>query len=490
MLKLLITLDSDARGSLQSQLREKLSEAIARGDFEDGVPLPSTRELATQLGISRNTVSIVYQELVSEEILFSRGRRGYFISPNAAGRLPTRMSQRRETSGVDWDEKLVITPSSFRTYSMPTDWRSKKYTFAYGQHDRWIFPISSWRKCSRESLSLHDMHDWTVDYVDADDPLLLEAFRRRVLPRRGFTADTSQLLVTVGAQHALQLTAQCLVKPGTVVGIEDPSYPDARSIFRLCGAELRPIPVDDEGLIVSDALNGCDVVYVTPNRQSPTTVKMSDRRREALLRKASEQDFIIVEDDYETETDFGETPSAALKSRDIEGRVIYLTSLSKLLSPGLRLGFLVGPSAFLREARTLQRLSIRHPAANNQRTLALFLQGGHYEALIRRFHQEYEARWRSLRASLRAYIPEAKISPCEGGSSIWVAMPEWMDTMALAQRAYAVDVHVEPGAPQFLRENPPRNFLRLGISSIKTEDIPEGIRILSGVAKQMAAERE
>ncbi len=306
-----ITLDQDTHGTLQSRLREKLSEAILRGDFEDGIALPSTRKLSKALRISRNTVTLVYLDLVAEGVLIAEGRRGFFVAPDAVSRLLPQPLRADQDSTVEWDSKLALHPSEYRSISQPHDWRTKKYTFIYGQHDRWLFPLSNWRKVSRDSLSLHDMHDWTVDYVDGDDPLLLDAFRRLVLPRRGFTATQEQILVTV---DALQLAAQCLIRPGMIVGVEDPCYPDARNIFRMYGAVLKPLPVDAEGLIVTDALDACDVGYVTPSHQSPTTVTLSAARSAALLQRARRNDFRIIEDDYDTESRFGKRVDQASQS--------------------------------------------------------------------------------------------------------------------------------------------------------------------------------
>ncbi|MGA7586687.1 MAG: PLP-dependent aminotransferase family protein [Rouxiella badensis] len=492
MINLLIpkTLDSKSHGSLQSKLREKISEAIACGDFEEGQTLPATRTMAEQLKISRNTVTLVYEELAAEGILISAQRRGFYVAPDAMSRLPQSRPMAQSPASVDWDSKLVINPAEMEHITHPHDWRTKKYTFMYGQHDRWIFPISSWRKCSRDSLSLHDMYDWTVDYVDEDDPVLLDAFRRRVLPRRGFSAGTQEVLVTVGAQHALFLAIQCLIRPGMVVGIEDPSYPDVRNLMIFHGAVLRPLPVDEDGLIISEALRGCDILYVTPSHQSPTTVTLSPSRRRQLLQMAKDYDFIIIEDDYDTESRFGRYPSSALKSIDTDGRVVYVTSLSKLLSPGLRVGFLVGPAPFIRQARALRRMSIRHPAANNQRTIALFLKGGYYESLLKRFHEEYALRWRTLQEALRQFIPCAEVANSEGGSSVWLRLPAEINTRELSKRAYARDVYIQPGESYFLplsnsTQTRPTNYMRIGFSSIKVEDIAEGIAIVGGVVDEM-----
>ncbi|MCC7276316.1 MAG: PLP-dependent aminotransferase family protein, partial [Alphaproteobacteria bacterium] len=472
-----------ARGSLQSRLRQKITEAIAGGHLREGEPLPSTRTLAEQLGISRNTVTLTYQELVDDGYLTTCERRGYFVAADLV--LPSARSNGVSRDGsLDWKRRLSLSPSLHKNTAVPLNWREKKYTFNYGQHDRSIFPIASWRKCSREALARNEVHDWTVDYVDADDPLLIDQFRRRVLPRRGFAAEPEQILLTVGAQHALFLIAQILVKPGTVVAMENPTYVDARNIFRLFGAEIRPIPVDHDGLIIDGRLAGCDLVYVTPSHQSPTTVTMSVERRQALLRAARAHDFLIIEDDYDTETRFGIRPNPTLKSHDTEGRVIYFTSLSKLLSPGLRVGFIVGHRDLVREIRVLRRLSIRHPPANNQRTIALFLRGGHYETLLRRFHQEYEARWRLMGAAIAEHLPGCSVAPSQGGSSYWVRGPDQLDADELALRAFAQDIVIEPGTIYFTGSDAPRTFFRLGFSSIAAELIEPGIAALARVMRE------
>jgi len=484
VLEVFLRIDKAASGSLQAKLRERISEAIARGELLQGQQMPSTRALARYLGVSRNTVTLAYQDLASAGYLTSQDRGGFFVEGGPVAPAAPLVAPERPTA-VDWASRLAMRPSELPIPKHPRDWRAKRYTFIYGQHDRWIFPISDWRKCSRESLSLHDMHDWTVDYVDGDDPMLLDAYRRRALPRRGFSANEQEILVTVGAQHALSLAAQCLVKPGTVVGVEDPCYADARNIFRLFGATLRPLPVDDGGLIVDHRLAGCDIVYVTPSHQSPTTVTMSPDRQRALLAAARQHDVVVIEDDYDTESRFGLQPSPALKSLDEDGRVVYVTSLSKLLSPGLRVGFLVGPRAFMEEARMLRRFGVRHPAANNQRTVALFLKGGHYESLLRKFHREYELRWSTLRHAIGRHLPDARVAPSHGGSSLWVRMPEEVDTGRLAALAYQRDVHIEPGAVHFAAPDQPQNFIRFGFSSIKAHDIEDGIAILARVLDEM-----
>ena len=191
-------------------------------------------------------------------------------------------------------------------------------------------------------MKLESVEAWTVDRGDQDDRDLLEQLRTRVLPRRGVWAAADEILVTVGAQQALYLIGQLLGGSGRRVVVEEPCYPDVRAIFSMTGATLASVPLDAEGVNVSQvsALRP-DVAVVTPSHHCPTGVRMSDDRRRALLSAAADQDFLIVEDDYEPQLASASSQSGtnpALKSIDVNGRVFYVGRLSKTLAPGLRLG--------------------------------------------------------------------------------------------------------------------------------------------------------
>jgi GntR family transcriptional regulator/MocR family aminotransferase len=247
-----------------------------------------------------------------------------------------------------------------------------------------------------------------------------------------------------------------------------------------------PLPVDGDGLVVDGRLAGCDLVYTTPSHQYPTTVTMTLQRREALLRAAHDHDLVIIEDEYESEINFQGAPSPALKSLDGRGRVVFVSSLSKTLAPGLRLGFMVGPPDFIREARALRRLMVRHPPANNQRTIALFLARGSHDALLRRLTHVYRERWEALGAALDRHLPQCSYRHSHGGSAFWVSGPASLDATALAVRARDAGIVIEPGDVDFLEEPAPRNHFRLGFSSIPTARIEPGAQRLGAlVAEQL-----
>ena len=488
MRELLFPVQHHGSVSLQTQLRRHLVDAILDGRLTASEPLPSCRRLAQALGISRNTVVLVYQALADEGLLLSRERVGYFVNADLVSEQAEREGEVLELpeakAPVDWWHRLKLRLSRQSHLSKPKDWRRYPYRFIYGQCDPKLFPITAWRMCSRQALAIDAIRQWSEDSFDEDDPVLIEEIRARVLPRRGIKATADEILITLGAQNALYLLARLLLDKDTVIALEDPGYVDARNIFETTGARLQPVRVDGDGIIVDDQLNACDTVYVTPSHQSPTTVTLSMERRMALIEKAAEQDFIIIEDDYEAETNFVSSPTAALKSIDRDHRVFYVGSFSKYLTPGLRMGYLVGDADFIREARLLRRLILRHTPGNNQRTLALFISGGYYDALVQRLQRGYRDRWQVMGESLSKHMPETSRAVSSGGTSFWLEGPEALDTDVLAQEALSHGIVIEPGSTFFVSKKPPRNYFRLGFSAVDVDKIDKGIRMLSDLIKE------
>jgi GntR family transcriptional regulator / MocR family aminotransferase len=471
--------------SIQSQVREMLVSAILEGQLPAGEPLPSSRKLARTLGVSRNTVVIAYQGLVDDGYLTARERSGFYVNGDIReGNCP--LSAPKEPSdgqAPHWENLFRIRPSRQQNIQKPLHWQSYPYPFIYGQVDQELFPIAEWRECSRQALGKKGMDAWTSDTHGSDDAMLVEQIRTRLLPRRGIRATDDEVLVTLGAQNALYLLASLLITENTTVAMEDPGYPDVRNTFLLKTNRVMPIPVDDHGLVVDQRLDKCGYVYVTPSHQFPTTATMPLERRRALLERSISGDFFIIEDDYEFETNYVSEPTPALKSLDTADRVLYVGSLSKTLFPGLRLGYLVGPKPLIEEARALRRLMLRHPPNNNQRTVALFLALGHHETMVHRLHRTYRERWQAMDDALNRHLPDSSRAPTFGGTSFWVRGPEGQDAAELAALAKQKGVLIEPGRINFMANDAPNNYFRLGFSSIPTDKIEPGIRILADLIK-------
>lgn len=476
--------------TLQTQIREMLVSAMLSGQLPVGAPIPSTRAMAKRLKVSRNTVMLAYQALASDGYLVARERSGFYVSPDIHDGTVAGMAAPPDAGPdrpePDWDGRFRVQPSSQTNIEKPHNWHDYPYPFIYGQADAALFPIAAWRDCMRQSMGRKWLDAWTNDHFAEDDRILIEQIRQRILTRRGILAGPDEILITLGAQNALYLLSSLLVKRDTIVAIEDPGYRDIRNIVQLRTDHIRNVPVDSEGITVSHELMGSELVFVTPSHQYPTNVTMSLERRKALLKWASENNSLIIEDDYEFETNYEGEPTPALKSLDQGQRVLYVGSLSKSLMPGLRMGFMVAPAALIREARALRRLMLRHPPGNNQGVVALFLALGHHDTLIGRLHRSYRNRWTTMGKALDAHFPGWAETPGFGGTSYWVKGPQWLDCNELASRALEEGIVIEPGDIYFSDPENHRNYFRLGFSSIAEERIEPGIERLAGIARTMA----
>jgi GntR family transcriptional regulator/MocR family aminotransferase len=477
--------------TLQGQLRDMLVHALMDGYLSPSEALPSSRLLAQTLGLSRTTVTLALQALADKGLIVGRARSGYYASEQLPGtylgarQRAAERSVQPDDGGVQWAERLKLTPSRQRNISKPSDWQQQPYPFIYGQFDTTLFPTADWRECVMETLQPRGLKRWAPDHIDRDDETLVDQIHRRLLPARGIWAERDEILVTTGSQQATFMLATLLVGATTVVGVENPGYPDARNNFLLRTRHVKSLRVDGQGLVPGAALAGCRYVYVTPSHQCPTTVTMPLTRRSELLARAERDDFIVIEDDHESELNFSGQPTPALKSLDTRSRVIYLGSLSKTLAHGLRLGYVVAPAELIRELRALRRLVMRHVPTNNQQAAAGFIAHGHQEAFVRRLNIAYRERALVLRAALAAHVPALQPVAAQGGSALWCSARRGIDTRELAQRLYQAGTVVEPGDVFFNGARQPRCHLRIGYSSIPAERIEAGVRVIARVLAAM-----
>ena len=504
--------EPDRRGAtLQSQLRVCFVDAVLDGRLLAGMRLPSSRELADMLTISRNTVVLVYEKLAEDGYLENRPRNGYYVSDqylrhvrqvrelsasaNAAharqaGPAGQPAPARRDGYRVDWQARMSALPGDMKWLEKPVDWQRYRYPFLYGQFDPSLFPIADWRECSRQALDVSAIRGWAPDAIDNDNASLVDQLIRRVLPRRGIAAKREEVLLTVGAQQALYLVGELLVPPGSTVAVEDPGYMDARNIFLRRGAKLLGLGLDKDGVLPdAEVLTAASTVYCTPSHQCPSGITLSTERRLALLAWAREHDGILIEDDYDAEMQYAGKPSPALKAIDHDQRVIYIGSLSKTLSPGLRIGYIVAPAEVIVQLRLLRRLMIRHPATNNQLAAALFISHGHYDRFLHVMRDELARRADILINAVRTHLPHMQFTPPDGGSALWGTFPDDIDTRRLRDIAFENSILIESGEVFFLSPQGQNNCVRLGFSSIPADRIEAGIKELAALATGMSRAR-
>ena len=486
----LLRLDPDSARPLQAQLRARIVDGIEKGALAPGAKMPSSRKLARELDVGRNTVFLAYQLLIAEGHLVSKERSGVFVADHAfvlhggAASFVAGVGERKATSDIH--KKIRVNAPAAKTYRFPPDWQKFRYPFIEGQYDQSLFPVAEWREASRLTLGVKEVEKWSANSGDADDEMLIDEIRTKLLPRRGITAAPDEILITAGEQQALSLVATLFVEKGVRVCLEEPGQIDMRAFLGLEGAAAEFAAVDDEGMIIDEIAPAVDIVYTTPSRQRPTGVTMSLRRRHELLAKSRADDFLILEDDFECELNYLHESIPALYALDDQSRVIYAASLSKVLAPGLRLGFLVGPPDVVAAARRLRDLTTRRPSPNNQRAAAIFLSLGHYDAMLNRLARVFEERLLALRDALNHYRPlSIAIPPVAGGTAYWVTVPEDIDTTRLIAAAEGRGVLFEPASPYFARPNARPNMFRLGVTSIPTENIRPGIKLLSDTMRSL-----
>ncbi|WP_419898683.1 aminotransferase-like domain-containing protein [Roseomonas sp. USHLN139] len=480
-----------AGGQLKPQIRQALLQAMAARRLAPGTRLPSGRQLAGLLGVARITVVEVYQQLVDEGLLTARERSGIYVAPQEAA--PAGLAAALPPQ-EGWEARFAVRPGRTPHFSKPVDWQRYRFPFLSSELDPGLFPAAEWREAVKIASSAGAIQSWSVDRIDEDDPALIEQLCQQVLPRRGIWAEPAEVMITLGAQQALYLILRLFAGRQTVVGMEEPGYPDLRRMARLQTDRLRRLAVDAEGAVPDAAFAGCELVLLTPGHQSPTSAVMSAERRQAVLRLARARDIILVEDEYDTDLFPEGVRPPPLRALDATRRVIHVGSFSKTLSPGLRLGFVVAPPPVIAELRALRRLIMRHPPGNNQRSLACFIGLGHYRSHLRRVGRVLAERARLMDRLLPAYLPGCRTQRGVGASSVWVTAPSGVSARQLAEIARGQGVLIEPG--EFFYDEPGQGLgnFRLGFSSIGTERIEPGLaglgRALETLRPEIRAARQ
>ena len=477
-------LDPDSPGLLYRQVRRQLEHAIAAGEFA-GRRLPSSRALAAELGLSRNTVLLAYQELQAEGFVSSYPRSGLVVNEEMAQMVTQRRAGQPAlpaTTPPDW--AALIRPTTnvdLPRLTKPRNWHAYPYPFVGGQVGVDIFPSAAWLRSLRRALEAAHRVESLQDNQSFDDPLLVEQLCSAVLPGRGILTDPTQVLITTGSQEGLYLVASALVGPGTEVAVENPGYPDLWHIMTRAGARLRPLAVDESGVVLGDGVGDAALVCTTPSHHFPTNVTLSTARRRQLLQIAGRGGPVLIEDDYDSEFRYHGRTTPALKAMDTQDHVVYLGSFSKFLAPGLRMGFVVAAPELIEELRDRRRFMVRHPPGHLQRALALLIASGDYASSVRRARSVLQDKWVRILAAVAEHLGW-QVNRRADGMSVWITGPPGVDARVLAAAARSRGVLIELGGAFFLGPDPPQHHTRLGFASIPAARIEPGIQLLAGVA--------
>ncbi len=398
-----------------------LREAIVDGRLPVGHRLPPSRVLAADLGVARGSVATAYERLVAEGYLASRVGSGTFVAAVTTPARPRRAAVDPLRPRAGWS--LTPLPVSG---ARP----APRYDFRAGIPDAGLFPFDAWRRLVVAELRLRANSPGT--YADpAGHPALRAAIARYLGYARGVRAAAADVVITNGTQHALDLVARVLVRPGDVVAVEEPGYPPARRLLASLGARVAGVPVDEEGLVVAELPAAARLVYATPSHQFPLGRAMSLRRRHELLDWARSRPAAIVEDDYDSEFRFSARPLEPLHSLDTAGRVIYAGTFSKSMLPALRTGFLLVPPTLRDAVVAARQVGDNYGQMAVQAALARFIDEGQLARHVRRAGKAYAERHTRIVAALTA-LPALRVLPSAAGLHV-TALTEADSTAVVAE---------------------------------------------------------
>jgi GntR family transcriptional regulator/MocR family aminotransferase len=479
-----IALDYRTKTPMYRQLYDWFRRAIIDGQMRPGQRVPSTRGLAAELKISRIPVLNAYEQLLAE---------GYFETFVGAGTCVARSIPDEALSplGViarkghqEIVEKRGPRRMSRRgvalTHMPAQSWLDNLGAFRVSLPAVDHFPIGVWSKL----VARHSRRPprGIMAYGDAMGYLpFREAIAEYLGAVRGVRCDSSQILVTTGSQQALQISAQVLLDPKDRVCMEEPGYPGARQAFMTVGAQLIPVPVDDEGINVAELIRrGRDVraVYVTPSHQYPMGMTMGATRRMLLLNWAVRFGVWIIEDDYDSEYRFGSRPIASLQGLDTDGRVIYVGTFSKVMFPALRLGYVVVPKDLIPAFSAARDAADIFSSTLYQAVLTDFIREGRFARHIRRMRMLYMERRRALVNAIQIQMGDmAEVIGAEAGMHLVVLLPRGTDDVAVSRKAAQRGISAMPLSVCYSKA-PTRGGLILGYGGANAHQIHDGIRKL------------
>ncbi|WP_201314068.1 PLP-dependent aminotransferase family protein [Dyella sp. EPa41] len=475
-----IQLTIAGRRDLSGQIYQQLRAAVVDGRLPPGSRLPSTRDLALQLGVSRKTTLEVYERLVAEGFLDGRTGDGTFVADGLAS-APARKSVRGA---------IALRPARIwrrvpEALAMPKPGERLPYDYLGGVTDKALFQPAPWRKCVGHALRMQARGRGIYRDPAGEQELRL-AIARYVGFSRGVTCNWQDVIATQGAQQAIDLAARVMVSPGDTVAVEEPGYPPVRSSLLAQGARVVPVPVDEEGLRVDLLPGQARWVYVTPSHQFPLGMPMSLERRLTLLAWARKRGALIVEDDYDGEFRFEGRPVESLKSLDRDGVVAYVGTFSKTLFPELRVGYVVPPASLAEDFLKAKQINDWHGCSLTQAALGRYMLDGEFGRHLRRVQKHYAQRREVLLQHLRGPLspwlePIAPVAGIHLAAFLRRGLRE--DAVIAKARGASIGLY---GIAGFYAGRRARQGLLFGYGDMPVEDIGSSLSALRALLGKQA----
>jgi len=492
-----IPLDRNSSVPLYRQIQRFVQKQIQSGTLAPETRLPATRELAASLGLSRITVTNAYAELEAEGLIYSQRGSGTFVAPPLPALPEAYGEQPSNTDWPLWQQQLLSHPwrSAHGELDRLKESISRPDTirFCSGMGARDTFPVDEFRRTLQAVLRRNGSR--CLGYGDRCGHPPLRTTVAHILTSQGIPTQPDQVLITSGSQQALSLVARLLLRPGDVVLVESPTYTGAIDLFRSLDVRLLGVPVDEEGMQVEqveDCLRSSHprLIYTVPTFHNPTGTCMNGHRRRQLILLADRYDVPILEDDFAGDLRYEGCAQPALKALAPAGRVIYAHTFSKILMPGLRVGFLTAEGPVYERLVACKRVSDLVTSSLTQQAIEAYITVGRYQAHLRRACHTYRGRRDAMLAALERHMPDGtRWQPPRGGLFVWLQLPEGLTANQLYLLAAEEGVTFAPG-PLFSPCGCAQAYLRLHFAMHPPDVIEEGIRRLSQALERCLARQE
>lgn len=477
--KTILSIEVKSSKAVYQQIAEGIIDEIGRGRLKPGTPLPGTRQLAEDLNVNRKTIVLAYEELLAEGWLTTAYKKGTFVSD----KLPQKATAYRSINQPTPEPGFSFKKS--RQNGDPFIQKVRNtIVFDDGLPDVRLAPMNELVRAYKRIFQQNTR--WRMmgyGNPKGTDKIRL-AISEMLQHNRGLNADAENICVTRGSQMALYLTAITLTSKGDVIGIEDPGYTPAWNTFLQCGAKLQPLKVDSEGVCIETLEKICSkrklkAIYLTPHHQFPTTVSLKIDRRLKLIELSNQYGFAIIEDDYDHEFHYSSKSLLPLASHANAGNVIYISSLSKIVAPALRIGYIAGPSTFIDSVAALRKFIDVQGDSVMEYAIAELMQQGDIRKHAHRAYLVYRQRRENMERCLQEHLSDqVTFEKPEGGLAYWITLNKEKDTRQLAERLLRKGVSVIP-TEAFSFEGTPLNALRLGYASLTDEELGKGIQLIS-----------
>jgi GntR family transcriptional regulator/MocR family aminotransferase len=483
-------LDRDRPTSLAHQIRAHFERLIQEARLVPGMKLPATRELAHQIGVNRATVALAYEELVAAGLARAHVGQGTFIAERRAGAngraaSPGDRPRSAPPGSIDWT--ALLSRNARAVVDGDARWRELSgavgvVSFAGGMPDSGLFPTEAFRRVLNQVVRAEG--EALLQYAGAGGYTPLRRYLSTYLLRSGIEARPEEILIVNGSQQGFDLIARTFVDPGDGVAIEQPTYPRAAQVARSFGADLLTVPWDTDGpradvLERVLARHAPKLFYCQPTGHNPTGLTMTAERAQRVLAIAGAHQVPVVEDGFDGSLQYGERPALPLKARDRDGLVVYLGTFSKILFPGLRLGWVVAPRPVIERLEAAKELADLHTSALIQAAVHRFCAMRLLDRHVARAAREYGRRRARLLDALRRRMPPGVTwTEPAGGFSLLVTLPAGLDATALLARAVERGVSFTPGTA-FSIDAGAAGTLRLAFSSVPAARIDDGVRRLA-----------